>query len=429
MKVIATFSFFLLFAFSTASAAPFYQENFNFDSFAVPQNDALNQTGWKGLVSGLRVRKFGNLKVAPGIIRNEACYNSFPSGPEDGYPLWTKGITGLTVFTEEYSFGVSTLAKISYLQRLTGVASDLETLDGTKLALKIRTPENSEKWYISDDVVRQQKYGAWEEVVLEPQSMTFAIVVPDEGTGPSVPKNGNRGNTLPADGVVTGFGVFVDTVNGRIRLDNFALSDSLASNGIMPQPTPTRRPGVNPTVTNPDDEPDVTPTPEGTETVLPTPSATPTSGTGITNAGYKFCTASKRKVRKIRLSSSVKRIVLAKMKGRSARALRNRVIAELVLQRKVNPASLENIRVSDFYQQGKTWYVNVYGSERRPVRISRALAGRIKNYMKITGIASESQSPLLRVVAGRKAVTRAAVCQGALNKVVTRAIRKGRVTR
>jgi len=426
MKAIAALS--LLILVSSATAAPFYQENFNFDSFAVPQNDALNQAGWKALVPGLRVRKFGNLKVSPGIVRNAPCYNSFPSGPEDGYSLWTKVIDGLTVFSEEYSFSVDSLSEASYLQRLSGYAADLVTYDGTRLALKIRSSDNSEKWYISDSIARQKKLGAWEEVNFSPKTISYAIVQPTGEVGPPVPAAGNNGNPLPANGVVTGFGVFIDRMNGRVRLDNFTLSDDLASNGIAPQPTPTRRPGPQPTIDNPDPEPDITPQPDGTVPPGATVSPTPTRQPGI-NVSYNFCTASRRATRRIKMSRSAAAVVLRKIKGTSAKVLRNRVIVEIVLKRKIRASSLENVRVSDFYREGTASYLNVYGTERKAVRLTRLLAKRVSNYMRRAGVGGEPQSPLFRVFTRKGVITTSAVCQKELSKVVTSAIRKARVRR
>jgi hypothetical protein len=127
---------------SQAYAAPFYQENFNFDSSRSTSTfDALTQTGWSASRSNSRIGVIGFLKVAAGISRNSPVFNSQPMGPDDSYPLWTKEVTELTVFTEEYPFSIASLVRVRYLQRLDGVShtpSTGEIRDGTRLALRIR---------------------------------------------------------------------------------------------------------------------------------------------------------------------------------------------------------------------------------------------------------------------------------------------------
>ena len=412
----------LLWWATEALAAPFYEETFSFDGSIFPYN-AQSHAGWKAFTAGSRVGVLGNLKISIGLVRNEPAYNSFPTGPDDGYSLWVKPAEQLTVFTDEYSFSVGALDKVSYLQRLSGGVIDpvtlAATLDGTRLAFRINGSDNTPRWYISDEQVRQQKIGVWELVSVSPQSLGYGIVTTKGDVGPAAPAAGNAGQPLPAHGVVSAFGVFVDKVNGRVRTDNFKLSDDLASNGIHPQPTPTRRPNVpQPTPGGDDNEPEPTPG-------MTTP--TPTVGISSDQKRYSFCTASKKTSSRVLLSRSARAAVLRTMRGSSAQALRNRIIVEAVLARGIRASSLENVRVEDFYLKGNSAYLDIFGTESRSVRVSSRLAKYLRTYIAKAGIASDAQSPLLRRFSSKGALTLSATCRAELSRIVSRAVKKARL--
>lgn len=425
----------LLLASSSAVAAPFYQETFSFDSYVFPYN-AQPDAAWKAFKTGSRVGIFANLKMSVGLVRNDACYNSFPTGPADGYALWAGIIDGVTIFTDEYPFPIDSLALASYLQRLSGFVTDpvtlVSTFDGTRLALRIRSADGSENWYISDDKIRQQKMGIWEQVVWSPQTMTYGIV-PAGTLGPAAPGAGNSGNRLPGNGVVTAFGVFVDSMTGRVRVDNFRLDDNLASNGILPQPTPTRNPNVTPGVLpTPDEvEPTATPTLAPGETRIPGTEVTPTPTIGVVTTGtpqiFSFCTASKKVSAKVKLSKASQRKVLRRMTGKTVKARRDRIVVEMVINRGVRASSLENVRVSDFYKRGTKYYLNVYGTDGRPVRLTAALAKELTAYIKSAGLETQTQSPLFRVIGKSGAMSTSAACRTELSRVVSQALKKAKV--
>lgn len=200
-------------------ASALYRETFSYCPYRVnTRMSAALHTGW----SSFRQNKFaiegGILKVSvPGSNNNLASYNSFPVGTQDGAAIWTKPVTGFTIFTREGSFDISEVLRVQYDQRLDG-ASVGGVRDGSQLAFLI-----NDTWYISDTIFRVKKRSQWESVDTALEGMTFGTSPNVLLRGPVIPAN--SGVALPASGRIKAFGVFFKRANGRIRLDNFTLLD------------------------------------------------------------------------------------------------------------------------------------------------------------------------------------------------------------
>lgn len=405
---------------TTVFAAPFYQENFNFDLTNASQTyDAGTQTHWNAFRSGSRVGVIGFLKVVSGLSRSLPAINSNPTGPDDGYALWSKDVVGLTIYSDEYSFNVASLARVNYLQRVDGVTLDPvvgEIRDGSRLALRIRGIDGVERWYIGDLVVRQVKEATWENVDIDVAALTFGVAKLKPGVGPTLPLTGRT--TLPSIGVVTAVGVFYDTVNGRIRVDNFTLSDKLSSNGIVPQAIPTRAatPGAQPTNSEPDTDPDPV-----VSVPTPTPTATPTSNVVIaTPIAYGFCPTSP-KGKKLVITGSLRKKLLSSLAKNSQLNYRDRAIVAVAATTAVRLDSLINLRVSDFSSLAGKPYLTVYGSESRPVRLASGATRAITEYIAASAL-NEPTSPLFRTFTAPNAPSLTATCGPDIVKVVKAAL-------
>ncbi|HQH27520.1 MAG TPA: thrombospondin type 3 repeat-containing protein, partial [Oligoflexia bacterium] len=176
--------------------------------------DAAQSSGWKALRSRQPEGKPSYLKVfPPGSPTILPAVNSSPAGNEEGHALWSRTESGaLIIYTDEISFDISELFSVRYEQRLNGIAAS------THLALLIGST-----WYISDAPALQKQRGIWENVEYSLAGMTFGTAVHTPCLGPPLPEN--SGFHLPPIGQVLAFGVVVKDVNGRIRIDNFALNN------------------------------------------------------------------------------------------------------------------------------------------------------------------------------------------------------------
>lgn len=438
MKPSSIFAFCAsIFLISIAHAAPFYQENFNFDSTNVSGGqDAGRQTSWNAFRSGSRIGVVGFLKVVPGISRLLPAFNSNPSGPDDGYAFWSKDVIGLTIFTDEYTFNVASLARVSYLQRIDGFVTDIlggTIRDGTRFAIRIRGADGNERWYISDLVVPQIKESTWEMVDLDISALTFGIAKLKPDVGPTLPVSG--GLTLPPIGVVTAFGVFVDEVRARVRIDNMTLSDRSTTNGIPPQPIPTRAftPSAPQPTPDPEGETDPDPaqaTPTPTATPIPgQPTATPTpsiSGTPVVT--YGFCTGKPAKSKKAIVAKALRKTIQKSLAIDSQKALRDRAIVSLLITSGIRFDSLENVRVSDIVDFQGVSYLNVYGSEKRPIRLSKNLARFLAEYVQAAALIDKN-SPLFRQFTAPNVASVSAVCTGEIAKTLNAALKKAGVVK
>jgi hypothetical protein len=279
---------------STAHADPFYRETFNLcDSTDSSSKSATELANWKAFRGGSTLGKIGFLKInPPGSPNLLIAYNSTPIGPVDGSAFWSKNISDLTLFTDEFSFDVASLASVSYEQRLNGYNATTDLTDGSRLALLV-----GQSWYISDRIVSPQQRGVWESATFPLSGATFGITPNKIGVGPERPTN--SGFTLPSQGTITAFGVFFPEVTGRLRIDNFTLLDASPQTGVAAQQ------GSLAQCTDLISIPTGTPSPVGGE-------PNPASETGT------FCAPSTKKpLGKVTASAANKRLLLRSITGRS----------------------------------------------------------------------------------------------------------------
>lgn len=329
-----------------AEATPFYREIFNVcssdESAAV---DAGEQAGWKAFKAAAPVKSGSFLKVnTPGAADALLAYQSAPKGPVSGGAFWTQPVTGLTIFTDEFSFDVSMLESVQYQQRLSGIDSLSGVKDGTKLTLLV-----GDTWYISDDIARQQGKGVWQTVTWAPRTLTYAKWKNRPGVGPKIPATG--GELLPAQGVVSAFGVTIPVVNGRVRIDNYTLIDS----------QPVERLPEN----------------QG--------SLDQCSVTGVT-AGT-FCDASAVLPKgQVVLTKKVKNAVLKSVSKRTLAGLRDRAILGLLFESNLRIDQLVNLSRRDYYSVGSLQILNTSGTPRQPIVITAAGKKLVDAYLEKTTI-------------------------------------------
>jgi hypothetical protein len=364
---------------TNAVAAPVYRETFQFCPRV--SNDRLQASqlvGWTSMRKGRAPGDMGALKSSrPG---NEVVPNTplraQPVGALTGNVLWTKQTTGLTIFTQEFSFDIGSVSSVKYDQRLDGFSSALARRDGTRLALLI-----DGVWYISDTTYRVAKRSVWETVSVDLKGTTFGTVPGNAQVGPGTPAN--AGNTLPANGTVTAFGVYVPRVSNRVRIDNFIISDSTAgadpapdtvdllpcsdSVSVIATPTPTAAPGSTATVpagSTPTAPPGSTATPAATSTtgpgvVIPTVGATATntpvatvvapSGVQTPTSRALFCSDTQLKaLGNLRVPRKFNRLVVTTLPGRSLKGLRDRFLMAIILEKNPRLDLLVNTIVDDY---------------------------------------------------------------------------------
>lgn len=174
-------------------------------------------SGWKAIKGGRLIGTSTVLKIhPPGSLTKLEPIASFPTGEEDGHAFWGQPTsTGMIMYSTEISFSVNQLLNVSYDQRIDGYNSDYG-MDNTKLALLI-----GRYWYISDQSVAMVMRGRWENVLLNIKELTFGTSLHHPCSAPGTPEN--SGLPLPVSGKIKSFGIFMDRVNGRVRIDNFAL--------------------------------------------------------------------------------------------------------------------------------------------------------------------------------------------------------------
>lgn len=309
-----------------------------------------------------------------------------PVGALTGNVLWTKQTTGLTIFTQEFSFDIGSVSSIKFDQRLDGFSPSLVKRDGTRLALLV-----DGVWYISDATYRVAKRSVWETVSVDLKGTTFGTVPGNAQVGPGTP--GNSGNALPANGTVTAFGVYVPRVSNRVRIDNFIISDATVgadpmadtvdllpcsdSVSVIATPTPTAAPGstatvpagstATPTTSTPTTSTPTsgaTATPSATSTtgpgvVVPTAGATATSTpvvtaiapTGAQNPTSRalFCSDTQLKaLGNLRVPRRFNRLVVTTLPGRTLKGLRDRFLMAIILEKNPRLDLLVNAIVDDY---------------------------------------------------------------------------------
>ena len=361
-----------------ANATPFYRETFPLcSSLETSSKSALDIAGWKALQGDSPFGKGGYLKInIPGSPDHLAAFSSFPAGSAPGAAFWTRNAKELTIFTQEFSFDIANLALVEYQQRLSGLDSTLKHHDGTQLAFLIRNT-----WYISDQPVKQLDRGVWESVSLVPSELTYGTVSGRNGRGPTKPENANI--TLPSSGPVTAFGVFLSDVHGRVRIDNFTLSD-LSLQPLVPSDS-----GADDRCVVSDPGPDnAVPGLGGSNESQPPPA--------------RFCRRPKtRTFGKVNTSQSIKRSLLLSVTGESLEAKRNRAILGLLLSNNLRIEELVNLRIGDYFSARSSQFLRVAGKASRVVSIRASVKRLLDDYLAASGYSRFSKLPLLQFI-GRK---------------------------
>jgi hypothetical protein len=389
---------------ATAYAEPttIYRETFGYCSGTLGK-DAATETNWVGLVSGLPQAKVSNLKVfSYGALDVGGSVNSNPLGLAQGYSFWFKPVYGLTLLTAEFQFDVGILknsqARIEYKQRLSGI--DLSGQPNkTHLAFLI-----DDVWYISGDFVRQQRPGVWESAQLAPGALTYGTVPHIAGLGPTIPVE--FGAPLPAAGTVRAFGVFLDEVNGRVRLDNFMIKGLLPSDGsisgdvqdpdvsLCPASSPDRNGGVAPTPPPDEDDGD-----GSSDTFIPDPIATPTPAPGpVETHGkvYQFCAVKEQGTgRKVVVSSKARGAMLKKIKGTTLLDLRDRAMISLLAQRVMPLGAVVNVKRGDLdLQKGVVTLATRPSTKPVRLKVRGAALQSLQRYLEHVGAPKETTAPL-----------------------------------
>ena len=386
-----------------AYAAPrtLYRETYGYCSGTIGK-DAATETNWVGLVSGLPQAKISNLKVfSYGNLDIGSSVNSNPIGLAQGYTFWFKPVYGLTVLTAEFQFDVGALknsqAAVLYKQRLSGI--DLAGQPNkTHLAILV-----DDVWYISAEFARQVQPGVWESAELSPASLTYGTAPYVAGLGPAKPEV--FGAPLPAAGTVRAFGVFMDEVNGRVRLDNFTIRGLLPSNGsisdaiqppdvsLCPASSPDRNGGGR-VPTPPPDEDDGDDTPDR---FVPQPIPTATPGPiGVHGTVYQFCPVKEQGTgKKVVVSSKARASIVKKITGATLADLRDRAIISIFAQRPMSIGSVVNIKRGDYDAQKSMVTVSTRSSA-KPVLFKLRGAARkaLQLYVEHPSVPKENTAPL-----------------------------------
>lgn len=379
-----------------------YRETFGYCSGTVGR-DAAAETNWVGLVSGLPQAKISNLKVFSYGTRDVGgSVNSNPLGLAQGYSFWFKPVYGLTLLTAEFQFDVGILknsqARIEYKQRLSGI--DPNGLPNkTHLAFLI-----DDVWYISGDFVRQLRPGVWESAQLAPGALTYGTVPHSAGRGPTTPVE--FGAPLPAAGTVRAFGVFLDEVNGRVRLDNFTIKGLLPSDGsisgdvqepdvsLCPPSSPDRNGGGSPTPPPDEDDGD-----GSSDNFVPDPIATPTPAPGpVETHGtvYQFCAIKEQGTgRRVVVSSKARAAMLRRIKGVTLLDLRDRAMISLLAQRVMPLGAMVNVKRGDLdLQQGLVTLATRPSTKPVRLRVRGAALQSLQRYLEHAGAPKEATAPL-----------------------------------
>ncbi|MCO6430072.1 MAG: hypothetical protein J5J00_04370 [Deltaproteobacteria bacterium] len=370
-----------------ASATPFYRETFSYCGSAHnPHRNAFEVADWRAVLPGIRRAKIGNLKVhPPGGPGNVTDINSNPRGSEDGAGFWAREVSGLTIYTEELSFDVSSLVQVEYHQRLSGIS--LEGVpDGSQLALLINGT-----WYFSDLVTRQVDRGFFEAVVLSPHELTYGTSPDTPGVGPVPPAN--SGVALPSAGPVSAFGVFVPVAHGRVRIDNFTLVDASTEERFTSNSTFAKEcrqvENLPPAVLN----------------------ASFCEGGDIRPAG------------KVKIAREFKKRIL-RSKFKTLTALRDKIIASLLLANNLRVDELVNLTVAD-YQNGLGQTITTAGASPRNVKLKKSVRKLVDTYLQASGYSTFSEYPLLQSIEKRsQRPSGQALCTKAISSVIKKQARK-----
>ncbi len=274
--------------------------------------------GWKAIRKAKTFGDGGLLKSGQTESPNKLkAFRSTPIGNTPGNSLWSKPTSGLTIFTDEFSFSASSITHVAYDQRYNGLDGPSTERDSSRIAFLI-----GNTWYISDKLFQVSKRSVWESVSITLASMTFGMSVVAPGAGPSTPIN--SGLPFPNVGTITAFGVYIPQVNDRVRIDNFTLLDGT--------PDGTYGPG---------EEGDLTPCPDLTVLGNPVPTATPVPN--------KFCSDLQLKsLGTLRSKQKLSKDIVLNLPARTLKGRRDQALLSLVLFAKDLPIEkLTNSILSD----------------------------------------------------------------------------------
>lgn len=378
-----------------AEPSTLYRETFTFCTDTVGK-DAAEQTRWYGVVQGLPKEKVSNLKVfAYGSSDIGGSVNSTPIGLSQGYTFWFRPVYGLSVLTNEFPFDAALLktteAVVEYKQRLSGV--DL-SLAPNKTQLLFLIDNN---WYISQEAVSQVRIGIWEQVSVNPATLTYGVVPLVAGVGPLTPTEYNA--PLPAAGTVRAFGVFLAEVNGRVRIDNFVIKSTVPPGSsistavqepnynLCPEGSPDRTgSGGGQTPPNEDDG-DTTPDQGVPDPVVPVAQPTPS---------YIFCPIKQQGTgRAVVVSRKARGAILRKITGSSLLDLRDRAIIAILAQRPLPLGALVNVKVGDYNTQTGVLSVSKRASAKPlKVKLRGAALSALTDYLRVSGAPSAATAPL-----------------------------------
>jgi hypothetical protein len=412
----------VLSAVPTATAEPrtLYRETFGYCTGTIGK-DAAAETNWVGLVSGLPQAKISNLKVfSYGTLDIGSSVNSNPLGLAQGYAFWFKPVFGLTVLTAEFQFDVGMLknsqALIQYRQRLSGI--DIQGQPNkTHLAILI-----DNVWYISSDFARQARPGYWESAQFSPAALTYGTTTYVPGLGPNLPAV--SGAPLPAAGMVRAFGVFMDEVNGRVRLDNFTIKGVIPADGsisgdiqepdvsLCPPTSPDRNGGgAGPTPPPDEDDGDnsadrLQPTP------LPTPSPAPVENHSVV---YQFCPVKEQgSGKRLSISSRSRVAILKKISPQTLVDLRDRAMVAVLSQRSMPLGALVNVKRGDYNSNSGVLTLSTRPSAKPSrFRLRGEALKAMRVYLQHAAAPTEVTAPLFLNSTGVEAlhtVTKKALC-------------------
>ncbi len=396
----------ILSAVSSAEAAPFYRETFNLcDDTDSSSKSATELANWKAFRAGSTLGKIGFLKInPPGSPNLLVAYNSTPVGPVDGSAFWSKNISDLTIFTDEFSVDVANLTSVSYEQRLNGYDTETDLTDGSRFALLV-----GESWYISDQSISPQQRGAWEGANFILAGTTFGISPNKIGLGPDRPTN--SGFSLPSRGTITAFGVFFPEVTGRLRIDNFTLSDAAAQVSVVGQQGSLGQ--CTELTSNPIGNPG---------TAGSKPNSPAETGT--------FCAPSTKKpLGKVTATAANKRLLLRSITGTSLEAARDRALFALILYNGLKIESLVNVAVRDYYSVGALQILNTSGIKQEPKAVQPKVKVLVDAYVASALLTKKGSLPLLQGVQPKTGIlTGSALCGVDIRKLLQRRADKARLS-
>lgn len=383
---------------AVAHSAPFYRETFPSCTGATGTQAAF-MTGWKALRTARPLGQPGYLKVfPPGAPELLDAFNSAPYGGQQGQAFWSKSTSGLTIFTDEYSFELSLLKNISFSHRLDSLT------DAMRPVFLI-----GGSWYIAEQGLFQKKLKVWETKEFDPRAFTYSISSISPGVGPEV--GAIKGQSLPPIGEVKAFGLFLPTVTDKVRFDNFTLHD-WSSADPLPSLTDLSRCSDLPSIGT---APVSTPVPGTIDPEEPT----------VPAIRYSFCNRARGRGMSLSLTRAQRTLLMRSLARETVRNLRDKLLLTLLLSvRSLKTTSLSNVRVGQYYVVGGVWYLSLEG--RKPLKIRGQLKRVLDRYLEVAKLQLASDGPLFRVIESNQQTTRA-LCTADMERMLRRRLAKVRL--